>query len=75
MVFAVPCMQGKRIQDVALRMHVALPAPRDRRGRPPVIPASVAGARVRAGAAAAPKPRTEKDIQAWGPNPPCWMRP
>ena len=47
-------------------MHVAMPAPRDRLGRPPVIPASVAAARAHAdasAAAAAAKLRTEKDLQ------------
>ena len=56
-------LQGKRIQDVAFRMHVAQPAPRDRQARPPVIPASVAAARARAAAAPAAKKRTEKDLQ------------
>ncbi|KAK9918943.1 hypothetical protein WJX75_008237 [Coccomyxa subellipsoidea] len=57
-------LQGKRIQDVAYRMHVATPAPRDRQARPPVIPPSVAAARARAmQAAEQAKKKTEKDMQ------------
>ena len=54
-------MQGKRIQDVAHRMHVALPAPRDGVARPPVIPPGVAAARARRDAGE--KKQTEKDLQ------------
>ena len=54
-------MQGKRIQDVAFRMHVAQPKPRDRAGRPPVIPAGLAAQRTRKGAGE--KKRTEKDVE------------
>ncbi len=61
------CVQGRRIQDVAYRMHVATPAPRDRQVRPPVIPASVAAAQSRA-AAVESKKKTEKDLQVL----PCW---
>ncbi|BDA46889.1 Nucleolar GTP-binding protein 1 [Coccomyxa sp. Obi] len=56
-------LQGRRIQDVAYRMHVATPAPRDRQARPPVIPASVAAAQGRAAAAVEHKKKTEKDLQ------------
>ena len=42
-------------------MHVAQPVPRDRQGRPPVIPASLAAQRVRRGAGE--KKRTEKDVE------------
>lgn len=63
--------QGKRIQDVAYRMHVATPAPRDRQARPPMIPPTVAAARARAAAAAEPaKKKTEKDLQVPLPS---WM--
>ena len=55
-------VQGRRIQDVAYRMHVATPAPRDRQARPPVIPPSVAAAQSRA-AAVESKKKTEKDLQ------------
>ncbi|KAK9843474.1 hypothetical protein WJX81_004449 [Elliptochloris bilobata] len=54
-------LQGKRIQDVAHRMHVAVPAPRDGMARPPVIPPGVAAARARRDAG--DKRRTEKDVQ------------
>ena len=54
-------VQGKRIQDVAHRMHVAMPAPRDGVTRPPVIPPGVAAARARRDAG--DKRRTEKDLQ------------
>ena len=57
-------LQGKRIGDVANRMHVALPKPRDGVTRPPTIPASVAAARARSGAAASTSQPTEKDLQA-----------
>ena len=53
--------QGKRIQDVAFRMHVAQPKPRDRQGRPPVIPPNLAAARARKDAGE--KQRTEKDVE------------
>ena len=54
-------LQGKRIQDVAFRMHVAQPKPRDRQGRPPVIPTNLAAARARKDAGE--KKRTEKDVE------------
>ncbi len=54
--------QGKRIQDVAHRMHVAVPVPRDGVARPPVIPPGVAAARARRDAGE--KRKTEKDLQA-----------
>ena len=54
-------LQGKRIQDVAFRMHVAQPKPRDRQGRPPVIPADLAAARARKDAGE--KKRSEKDVE------------
>ncbi len=54
-------MQGKRIQDVAFRMHVAQPKPRDRQGRPPVIPAGLEAARARKDAGE--KKRSEKDVE------------
>jgi len=54
-------MQGKRIQDVAFRMHVAQPKPRDRQGRPPVIPAGLEAARSRKDAGE--KKRSEKDVE------------
>jgi hypothetical protein len=54
-------LQGKRIQDVAFRMHVAQPKPRDRQGRPPVIPAGLAAARARRDAGE--RRRTEKDVE------------
>lgn len=56
-------LQGKRIGDVANRMHVALPKPRDRVARPSVIPASVAAARARSGALASTSSQTERDLQ------------
>jgi hypothetical protein len=60
-------LAGKRVTDVLNRMHVAVPKPRDRQTRPPVIPPSVAAARAAAGAAAAAaaaaKRKTEKDLQ------------
>ena len=42
-------------------MHVAQPKPRDRAGRPPVIPAGLAVQRARKGAGE--KKRTEKDVE------------
>lgn len=58
-------LAGKRVTDVLNRMHVAVPKPRDRQARPPVIPPSVAAARAaaNAAAAAAAKRKTEKDLQ------------
>jgi hypothetical protein len=61
-------LAGKRVTDVLNRMHVAVPKPRDRQARPPVIPPSVAAARAAAAgaaaaAAAAAKRKTEKDLQ------------
>ncbi len=58
---ALLVLQGKRIQDVAFRMHVAQPKPRDRQGRPPVIPAGLAAQRARKDAGE--KMRTEKDVE------------
>lgn len=44
-------LQGKRISDVANRMHVAMPKSRDAAARPPVIPPSVLAARAKEAAA------------------------
>ena len=44
-------------------MHVAQPKPRDRQGRPPVIPAGLAAARTRKDTGE--KKRTEKDVEVW----------
>ena len=58
------CMlQGKRINDVVNRMHVAMPKPRDGAARPPVIPASVQQARAHGETAGKAKRKTEKDLQ------------
>ena len=38
-------VKGKRIRDVANRLHLAEPAPRDNKDRPPVIPPAVLAAR------------------------------
>ena len=56
-------LQGKRINDVVNRMHVAMPKARDATARPPVIPGSVAAARGQPQVAAAAKRQTEKDLQ------------
>ena len=42
-------------------MHVAQPKPRDRQGRPPVIPAGLAATRARKDSGE--KRRTEKDVE------------
>lgn len=59
-------VQSKKAADVANRLHVAMPKPRDRQARPPVIPPSVRAAQSKAAAAAAaaaaPK-KTEKELQ------------
>lgn len=52
---------GKHIGDVLNRIHVAVPKPRDRASRPPVIPPGVAEARARR--AAGEKKKLEKDFQ------------
>ena len=59
----VTYVQGKRIGDVANRMHVAMPKPRDGVSRAPSIPASVSAARLNSNAAASTSRRTEKDLQ------------
>lgn len=65
-------LQGKRIQDVANRMHVAVPKARDHAQRPPQIPASVLAARVakqqqQPGATAAQAARKlERELQVGG---------
>lgn len=41
-------MQGKRLADVANRMHVTVPKTRDNISRPPVIPSSVLKAKAKA---------------------------
>ena len=58
---ALRLLQGKRIQDVAFRMHVAQPKPRDRQGRPPVIPPGLTAQRARKDSGE--KMRTEKDVE------------
>ena len=50
-------------------MHVAQPKPRDRQGRPPVIPAGLAAQRARRGAGE--KRRTEKDVEVRAHSMPC----
>lgn len=54
-------MQGKRINDIVNRMHVAMPKQRDGSDRPAVIPPSVALSRSRKAAAAAAV--TERELQ------------
>jgi nucleolar GTP-binding protein len=60
-------LKGKRIADVANRIHVAMPTKRDGKARGTSIPASVAkiqaAKKVKGGAAAVPVRRTQKDIQ------------
>ena len=56
-------LQGKRINDVVNRMHVAMPKARDAMARPPVIPGSVAAARGQPQVPAAAKRQTERDLQ------------
>ncbi|KAK9828781.1 hypothetical protein WJX72_002049 [[Myrmecia] bisecta] len=56
-------LQGKRINDVVNRIHVAVPQARDNASRPPCIPPSVAAARALKDAGAAPARKTEKDMQ------------
>lgn len=54
-------VQGKHVNSVLNRVHVAMPKPRDGAARPPCIPAGVAEAR--AARAAGHKRVTEKDLQ------------
>ena len=64
-------LQGKRINDVANRMHVAMPKHRDGSSRPPNIPASVLAARLakqQASGAAQPAFKLERDLQVAAQN-------
>eukprot|EP00798_Chlamydomonas_sp_ICE-L_P019000 gene19000-25583_t len=54
-------VQGKHINDVVNRVHVATPKSRDGVSRPPVIPAGVAEARAKRDAGI--RKKTEKDMQ------------
>ncbi|KAK9805965.1 hypothetical protein WJX73_009265 [Symbiochloris irregularis] len=57
-------MQGKRINDVANRMHVAMPKLRDGASRPPQIPPSVLAARAaKSSSTAAALRKTERNLQ------------
>ena len=63
--------QGKRVNEMANRMHVALPKPRDHAVRATHIPASVLAARAQQEAGIRAEPRkTEKQLEV-GPSVHC----
>ena len=60
--------QGKRVNEMANRMHVAQPKPRDHAVRAAHIPASVLAAKARQAAGLAAEPRkTEKQLEVRQP--------
>ena len=56
-------LQGKRMNDVANRMHVAMPKLRDGAVRPANIPASVLVARAKESGTASSQRKLERDLQ------------